>query len=150
MQYGDVIAFKPTTTYGKAISLFDGSPYSHVAMFLKYEKGIPLFIESHEKKGGVVISKLHEWGNYDIYRPIDLKPRPMKDMLDKLGTPYDGSMILHIIMAKTFKREQANNDFSRVICSEFIDYGYRYKVGGGFIATPKTFYSSKHFIKVNV
>lgn len=148
-KYGDIIQFKPTTLYGKAIKFVDGSPYSHTAMFLKYEKGVPLFIESHEKKGGVVISKLHEWGNYDVYRPVDIKPRPMKEVLGKLGTEYDTFMILDILINKFFKSELYNNDDKKFICSEFKDWVYYYKVGNGYVATPKTFYLSKHFIKIN-
>lgn len=146
LQYGDIIQFKPTTIYGKAIKVVDGSPYSHTGMFLKYEEGIPLFIESHKKKGGVVISKLHEWGNYDVYRPINIEPRPLVDMLNKLGRPYDSSMIIDIFITKTFKGKKYNNDDLSFICSELIDYAYHYKVGGGYVATPKTFADSPLFV----
>lgn len=146
-KYGDIIQFKPKTFYGKLIKLIDGSPYSHTAMFLKYEKGVPLFIESHERKDGVVISKLQEWGNYDVYRSTTLKPRPMKEVLEKLGTKYDGSMIVDIVKNKIIKKQPTNNDDTQFICSEFIDFAYRYKVGNGFVATPHTFYTSNQFRK---
>lgn len=148
-QYGDVIFFKPAGLYGKAIKLVDGSPYSHTAVFWKYEEGIPLFIESHENKGGVVISKLHEWGNYDVYRPIDLKIRPIKEVLDKVSTEYDVWLIPTILLDKLLQAETFNNNQDKFICSEFVDYVFYYKIGNGKMATPKTFYLSKHFKKIN-
>lgn len=145
MQYGDIILFKPTTLMGKLIAFIDGSPYSHIGVFIEYRNGVPLFIESHEKKGGVVITKLEEWRNYTIKRTA-LKPRPRHEVLSKLGTRYDSSMLWWIMKAKIFRTVQSNNDDSSLICSEFADYVFHYKIGGGNVATPKTFNDSTLFV----
>lgn len=130
---------------GKLISFFDGSEYSHIGMFIKYDNGVPIFIESHEKKSGVVMTKLEEWRNYTIKSPT-IKPRPKKEVLNMLGTSYDSSMLWWLLKAKVFKSKQQNNDEKSLICSEFIDWCFHYKVGGGYVATPKTFNDSKLFI----
>lgn len=148
MKYGDIILFKPTGLMGKLISKIDGSPYSHVGVFLEYDNGVPLFIESHEKKGGVVITKLQEWQNYTVLRPIKIKPRPKQELLELLGTGYDFSMLGWILKAKLFGKEAPNNSPTLLICSEFADYAYHYKIGNGRVATPKTFALSDKFIQI--
>jgi hypothetical protein len=145
MKYGDIILFKPTTLLGKIISLIDGSPYSHIGVFIEYRNGIALFIESHEKKGGVVITQLQEWENYIVKKPL-IKPRLKKDVLAKLGTKYDFSMLVWLLKAKILKKKQYNNNDSTLICSELADYVFNYKVGSGYVATPRTFSESKLFI----
>lgn len=145
MKYGTIILFKPTTLMGRLISFIDGSEYSHIGMFIKYENGVPLFIESHEKKGGVVMSKLEEWKNYTVKKPL-MKPRPKKEVLNMLGTSYDSSMLWWIFKAKIFSLKQENNDEKSMICSEFIDYCFNYQIGHGYVATPRTFNDSKLFI----
>ena len=147
MQYGDIILFKPTTFMGKLISFIDGSPYSHIGVFVEYKNGVPLFIESHEKKGGVVITRLQEWQNYTVKRPL-VKPRAKKEVLSKLGTRYDNSMLWWIFKAKIFKSMEYNNDDTSLICSEFADYIFHYKVGNGYVATPKTFADSTLFVTI--
>jgi len=149
-KYGDIILFKPIGLYGKAITFVDGSPISHIGVFWKYEKGIPLFFESHEKKGGFVISKLHEWGNYEVRRPKKhLKIRPVKEVLNKVGTEYDKWLIIDILLNKLSKDTVYNNNENHFICSELADYIFYYKVGNGKLATPKTFYISNEFEKIN-
>lgn len=141
MKYGDIILFKPTSFTGKLIAWIDGSPYSHAAIYISKQNGHDLFIESHERKNGVVITRLEEWKNYTVVRP-DMKARPKRDMLEKLGKTYDVSMIGWILWAKVFKRDLDNNDDNLLICSELVDYCYRYKIGKGRICTPKTIYQS--------
>lgn len=144
-KYGDIILFKPRSLTSKLIALIDGSPYSHIGIFLENKDGVNLFIESHEKKRGVVITKLEEWGNYEVIRPISLKPRPKKEVLAMLGTGYDYSMLGWIFWSKIFKKNQINNSPTLLICSELADFVYRYAVGEGNIATPKTFATSNKF-----
>ena len=55
-------------------------------------------------------------------------------------------MIWWILKAKIFKNTQYNNDSTSLICSEFADYIFNYKVGAGYVATPKTFAESPLFI----
>lgn len=145
MKYGDILIFKPTTLLGKLISFIDGSEYSHIGMFIEYRNGVPLFIESHEKKGGVVMSKLEEWRNYTVKTPL-IKPRKKREVLNMLGTSYDNSMLWWILKAKVFRFKQENNDEKSLICSEFVDWCFNYKVGGGYVATPRTFNDSTLFI----
>jgi len=136
-QYGDIIAFKPRHGWkSQAISLIDGSPYSHVGFFWKYENGIPLFLESHEDRGGVVINQLKEWANFDVFRTERFSPRPEEEMLELVGTKYDKSLLWWIFKAKVLKFDLQNNGESELICSEFVDHGYYYALGGGYVCTP--------------
>lgn len=138
-QYGDIIAFKPTGGFvSKMISKIDGSPYSHIAIFWRYVDGVPLFLESHEARGGVVINKLQEWGNFDVFRPKALKPRPEKEMLALVGNRYDYSMLWWILKAKLLHQKLQNNGNDTVICSEYADYGYYYTLGDGYVCKPST------------
>ncbi len=138
-QYGDVIMFRPTGGFvSRMISLIDGSQYSHGAIFWKYENGVPLFIESHEARGGVVINKLQEWSNFDVYRAKSLKIRPAHEMLETVGRRYDYSMLWWILKAKILKTKVQNNDDTIFICTELIDFGFWYSLGQGYICTPKT------------
>jgi hypothetical protein len=145
MKYGDILLFKPTSFTGKLIAWIDGSPYSHGAVYIGKQNGHHLFIESHEKKGGVVMTRLEEWKNYIVLRPKTLKPRPKREVLSKLGTRYDWSMIGWIFWSKIFPTQIDNNDDDMLICTEFCDFVYRYKIGKGKVATPKTFYESDEF-----
>lgn len=145
LEYGDIILFKPSSLLGSLISFIDGSEYSHVGMFIEYKNGVPLFIESHEKKNGVVITKLQEWQNYTVKKTL-IKPRRKREVLNMLGTSYDNSMLWWIFKAKVFSLKQENNDEKSLICSEFIDWCFNYQVGHGYVATPKTFNDSKLFI----
>lgn len=138
-KYGDVILFKPTGGwFSRLISEIDGSEYSHAAIFWKYEHGVPLFIESHESKGGVVITQLQEWGNFDVFRPNALIPRPEKEMLKMVGSRYDYSLLWWILKSKLKGRKTQNNDDKEVICSELVDKCYYYCLGDGYVCTPKT------------
>jgi len=139
LEYGDIIMFKPTGgIVSRLISLVDGSKYSHGAIFLGYEFGVPLFIESHEKRGGVVINKLQEWSNFDVLRPVALKPRPIEDMLKMVGSRYDYSLLWWIFKAKILRSKLQNNDNSSVVCTELVDFCYYYTLGDGYVCTPKT------------
>jgi len=138
-KYGDVIMFKPTGgIVSRLISLVDGSKYSHGAIFLGYVEGVPLFIESHEKRGGVVINKLQEWGNFDVFRSDSLKARPMGEMLKMVGRRYDYSMLWWILKAKILRSKLQNNDDALVICTELVDLCFYYTLGDGYVCTPKT------------
>jgi hypothetical protein len=139
MKYGSIILFKPTSLMGKLIALIDGSPYSHAAIYLGKQNGQHLFIESHEKKNGVVITRLEEWRNYIVFTP-NLKIRPKRELLAKLGSRYDASMLGWIFWAKIFRKNPDNNDDGTLICSELVDWAYHYKIGKGKICTPKTIY----------
>jgi hypothetical protein len=139
LQHGDIILFKPTSTTGRLIAWIDGSPYSHVGIYWGMKNSHHLFIESHEKKGGVGMTRLEDWRNFIVIRPY-LKHRPKRELLAKLGARYDVSMIGWILWSKIFRKMQYNNDDEALICSELVDWYYYYKIGNGFVATPKTFY----------
>jgi hypothetical protein len=135
MKYGDIINFKPIGLISKLISIVDGSPYSHTAIFLEERHGVKLFIESHESKGGVVICKLEDWKNYDVFRP-KIKPRPKREVLSVVGRQYDYGRLITVFKSKIFKYKTQNNDDTKLICSELADYVYKYRLGQGKILTP--------------
>jgi uncharacterized protein YycO len=139
MKFGDVILFQPTSFHGKIIAWVDGSPYSHAAIYLGKDSGVDVFIESHEKKSGVVITQLEDWRNYVVLRPVKpMKHRTRKELLSKLGKGYDFSMIGWILLAKIFRKDRSTNDDNLLICSELVDWFYYYAIGGKKICTPKT------------
>jgi hypothetical protein len=144
MKFGDVILFKPTSFIGKAIAFVDGSAYSHAAVYLGEYDGVDLFIESHEKKSGVVITKLERWRNYTVLRS-NLKHKTKKELMQKLGTGYDFSMIRWILIAKLFNKDAQANDEGLLICSELVDWFFEYQIGEGKICTPKTIALSNKF-----
>lgn len=138
-KYGDIILFRPSGGFVSwLISKIDGGQYSHGAIFWKYEHGVPLFIESHESKGGVVITKLQEWSNFDVYRPTALQIRPAHEVLEMVGRKYDYSMIWWIFKSKLRRKKLQNNDDAQVICTELVDKCYYYCFGEGYICTPRT------------
>jgi len=138
-KYGDVILFRSTGGFvSNAIGKIDGSEYSHGAIFWKYSDGVPLFIESHEARGGVVVNKLQEWGNFDVYRPLHLAPRPVDEMLSLIGRKYDYNLLWWIFKSKVLRRKQYNNDDLQLICTELVDHCYYYSIGNGCVCTPKT------------
>jgi hypothetical protein len=138
-KYGDVIMFRPTGGFvSKMISLIDGSEYSHGAIFWKYDNGVPLFIESHEARGGVVINKLQEWSNFDVYRAKGLKARPINELLGMVGRRYDYSLLWWIFKTKILRSNLQNNDNTMVICTELVDFCYYYTLGAGYVCTPNT------------
>lgn len=138
-QYGDVIMFRPTGGFvSNAISKIGDSEYSHGAIFWKYVNGIPLFIESHESRGGVVINRLQEWSNFDVYRPKGLEIRPAHELLEMVGRRYDYSMLWWILKARILKTKVQNNDNALVICTELVDFVFYYSLGRGYVCIPKT------------
>lgn len=143
LRYGDILMFKPKhSLVSKLISKIDGSPYSHSGFFLGYFKGVPIFIEAHENKGGVVMTKLENWDNYNVFRPaIKARPMPITKMLALLNTRYDMSRLWWIFKAKILGFDLQNNDSSRLICSELVDYGWRYVLGGAYLLTPAKIYN---------
>lgn len=142
MKYGDIILFKPTGLVGKLISYFDGSPYSHGAIYLGKIAGQHLFIESHEKRRGVVIVRLEEWRkNYIVLRPNFLKkPKSKEEVLRLLNTKYDYSRLWWILKSKLFGSRVYNDDDTKLICTELCDNVWGYALGGGYTCTPKTIY----------
>lgn len=144
MKFGDVILFKPTGFHGKLIAKIDGSEYSHAAIYLGEDNGIQLFIESHEKKSGVVITKLEDWRNFRVVR-TNLPHRTKKELMQKLGTGYDFSMIGWLLVTKILNRDMDTNDDKLLICSELVDWFFMYAIGEGKICTPKTIATSVKF-----
>ena len=98
-----------------------------------------MFIESHEKRRGVVLIKLEDWRNYTILRSR-VKPRNKYVMLRLLNKKYDYKLFLQLLKIKVFKKILKNNNEDKLICSELIDYAYYYTIGNGNVCTPKTIY----------
>lgn len=151
MKYGDIILFKPTSFHGRLITWIDGSSFSHAAIYLGKDNGVDIFIESHEKKNGVVITQLENWKNYTILRPKkQIKRKTRKELLSKLGTGYDFSMIGWILLAKILHKDMDTNSDNLLICSELVDWFYNYKIGAGKICTPKTIATSDKFTIIKI
>lgn len=132
-QYGDILCFRPTGIVGELIVAIDSKglgDYSHNAIFWKYEQGIPLFLEAHEKNGrGVGIVKLQEhWNNYDVFRCVDLDVRPDKEMLDKLGNMYSRSRLFKIFMFRVFGVPIKSDNVDETICTEYVNFCFKYKL----------------------
>lgn len=146
LQYGDLIAFYPTSKMGELIRIVDSKGlgnYSHWATFIGYRRGIPLFIESHEGRGGVVILALKEWQNtYDIYRAKELKPRPEKDLLNLLGNGYNFKKIWLILKNRMFGTKLFGGSPDKPICTELCNFAYRYRLAPAGQATPYTLENS--------
>ena len=151
MKFGDIILFKPTGLHGKIIAKIDGSGYSHAAIYLGKDSGVDLFIESHEKKNGVVITRLEDWKNYTVLRPKKkMKHHTREALLEKLGTGYDFSMIGWILVSKIFNKDRDTNDDNLLICSELVDWFYMYEIGGKKICTPRTIATCDKFNIIKV
>lgn len=139
-KYGDILCFKPNSLIGHLIVIVDSKGlgnYSHNAVFLRYQNGVPLFIESHESnKRGVAIQQLREeWNNYDVYRS-NLKPRPVKELLKLLGNKYDGKRLWKIVKFRFFGIKIDSDDSNELICSELVNYAFNYKLLPAGYSTP--------------
>lgn len=145
LKYGDLIAFRPTSKTGELIRAIDSrgfGDYSHWAFFWGYKDGAPLFLESVEGRG-VQVNMLEEWRNtFDIYRPIDLKPRPVREMLLLVGAKYDYNRIWAILMNRLFGKKLYADSPTQPICTEYVNYGYKYKIVPAGTATPFTLENS--------
>lgn len=142
MRYGDIILFTPTGLIGKLICKIDGSKYSHGAIYLGQYHGEHLFIESHEKRGGVCIRRLEEWRrNYIILRPnYIVKPKSKEDVIKLLNRKYDYARLWWIFKSKILKLNLQNDDPYRLICTELCDFVWHYNLGSGNTCTPNTIY----------
>ena len=147
--------FRPSGLIGKLITIIDGSQYSHGAIYLGTYGGQKIFIESHEKKGGVVIVRLEEWRrNYDVYRPKHIKtPKDKREVLRLLNTPYDYGRLWWIFKSKILKFNLQNDDDKKLICTELCDNVWHYDLGSGKTCTPLTIeklYKDGHLDKIKI
>jgi len=131
-KYGDVILFYPTSWYGRLISYFDGSPYSHIATYLESRDGYHWMLESTVNKNGFVISKIREdWDNFDVYdmklyRKYLRSSREMMDLVDE--RPYDISRLLEIFLHYVLKLDLNVSNAQRLICAEAVNLQFSYKL----------------------
>lgn len=138
--YGDILCFRPTTFKGDLIVAIDSKglgQYSHNAIFWKYIFGKPYFIEAHENNGrGVGIVQLQEyWNNYDVYRPT-IKPRPERQLLDKMGNSYSKGRLWKIFLNRLFGIKITSDNADEMICTELVNYAYRYELLKAGYETP--------------
>lgn len=73
---------------------------------------------------------------------------PITKMLALLNTRYDYSRLWWIIKAKILGFNLQNDDAAKLICSELIDYGWRYALGGAYLLTPAGIAKSPKLIKI--
>lgn len=137
--YGDLLFFKPSSFTSSLIPLVDGSPYSHVAMFLGHKYGNPIFIESQDGIG-IIIRKVQDWKNYDIYRVTSVCPKSINSVVSDLSKPYDRKKITDILWHKLAGVPLYADSDSAMICSEAVNRWYDYKLFEKGQATPATIF----------
>jgi hypothetical protein len=136
-QYGDLIFFTPTSSlFSRLIPVIDGSPYSHVGMYLGRKYGHNLFIESQDGVG-VVINRLQEWRNYTIIR-VDTPIMPISKVLEELGKPYDRKKIIAFLFNRLFGIPLIADDNHAHVCSELVNYFTYYKLAEKGNSTMRT------------
>jgi len=146
LKYGDLIAFYPTSFFGEIVCIIDSKglgSYSHWAVFTGYEKGVPMFIESNDKMG-VVMLALKEWqNNFDIYRAKKLKPKLVSELYSMIGNKYGFNRIWSILLNRLFRFPLWGESPYEPICTELCNYAYHYRLAPAGQATPYTLEKSK-------
>lgn len=144
-KYGDFIFFRPTySLFSILIPFFDGSPFSHVGMYLGHKYGQNLFIEAQDGVG-VVITPLKEWRNYEIVR-TELSTMPISKVFEDLGKPYDRLKIFAFLLNKIFSTPLLADDDHALVCSESCNKWKYYKHVEKGQATVATLYNSCEFV----
>jgi len=142
-QYGDIILFEPSMYSSRVRVWIDNLGrnkkynYSHGALFWGYIGNTPLMIES-VSPCGVHITKVQEWRNYIIIRPVDKIITTQNDLISYLDKRYDYSKLWSVFKNKFFGTPLTADNDTQVICTEFINLAYSYslcKKGG---CTPVT------------
>ena len=148
LKKGDLLAFQPSSKMGEMIRVIDSKgegKYSHWAIFWGYKDGAPLFLESVEGVG-VRPCVLLEWRqNYDVYRPVDpkIEMRDVGDLILLIGAKYDYKRIWVILKNRLFGTPLYADSPTKPICTEFVNFAYRYKLVKSGQATPFTLEKSK-------
>lgn len=145
--YGDVVLFYPNSRYSEAITKIDGSPYSHIAVYLEYRYGYHWMLESTSTKGGFVVSKIREdWRNFDVFDMSKYTEhlRPVEEMMKLVDErPYDYGRIRELLFYYLLRKNPKLSDSRSLICAESVNINYKGIFGTN--PTPKTIY--KEIIK---
>jgi hypothetical protein len=142
-QYGDIILFEPTRVlsriqvWGDNLGQQRKFNYSHGALYLGKEGNTHLMLESITGCG-VHITKVQEWANYIIVRPVGYEVRPKDEMLTYLDSKYDYSKIKAVMLNRLFNVPLTVDDDSQVICTELINLAYYYALTKKGMCTPVT------------
>lgn len=142
-KYGDIILFEPTRllstiqVFGDNLGQKRKFNFSHGALYLGNEGGTHLMLESITGCG-VHITKVQEWANFTIVRPVEYEVRPKKEMLTYLNSKYDFSKIRAVILNRLFGLPLTVDDDSQVICTELINLTYYYSLTPKGMCTPVT------------
>ena len=137
-RYGDVILFRPTSLFGWLITLIDGGPYSHGAVYLDKRHGRHHFVEALTD-GGVTYSILDEnAGNFDVYRPNAAPLVTKAELLALVGRRrYDFLKILRILSYYLFGKPVPRDGEQKLICTELVNWVYGYELTDD-LSTPRT------------
>ena len=142
-KYADVILFEPTRVlssiqvWGDNLGQKRKFNFSHGALYLGKEGGTHLMLESITGCG-VHITKVQEWANFVIVRPMGYEVRPKKEMLTYLNSKYDFSKIRAVMLNRVFGLPLTVDDDSQVICTELINLAYYYALTPKGMCTPVT------------
>src|SRR3989344_1111606 len=139
---GDIIlAHSKKSVFGKLISLFTKSKFTHAALYL----GNGLIVESDKELRGVVVSPLVSYYDYKKHKLKAFRPKFLsegkameiaEDVFGKVGSPYDFRQIVGHAYRKISSligvvREvpDAKNSF---ICTELIAKAFEKSTGKRF------------------
>lgn len=143
-KYGDIILFEPTSVIGRVQVVIDNLSqprkfnFSHGAIFLERVGDSCLMVES-VNRGGVRIAPLQEWKNYTIVRPEGFGIiMPKKRLISKIYSDYDFNKIGRIFMSRIFNYPLTVDDDRKLICTELVNFAYRYKITKKGQCTPVT------------
>lgn len=152
-KYGDILQFRPTSAKGELIRWADAtiggwrdnglgsmSPYSHTAVYDRYEDGQHWMFESDGE--GVRHSViLEELGNFDIFRTNTPMPIRSREELAALCNrrKYDFLGLLKILSYYVTGREHDWQDLRRMWCTEFANWAYFGRIVEDGPSTPRTF-----------
>ena len=142
-KYGDIILFRPTGMISQLQTKIDSigqepQNFSHGAIFLENIGDIGIMVES-VNKGGVRIAPIQEWRNYVIVRPEgSYRIVPKKSLISKVRSDYDFNKILRVMFSRLFGVSLSADDDKKLICTELINYAYRYQLTEKGMCTPVT------------
>lgn len=142
-QYGDIILYEPLRFLSRIQVKIDNIGqekkfnYSHGALYWGKEGNTHIMLESVDKCG-VHLTKVQNWRNFIIVRPMGYDITPQEEMATYLGHKYDFSKIWAVFLNKAFKIPLTVDSDDEVICTELINLAYYYALTKKGMCTPVT------------
>lgn len=139
-RYGDVIFFEPYTLSGEIIRRIDGSPYSHVAIFWGFIAGQPYMFEAQRNRA-IGLTRVQDWRNFIIIRPTNKAwLRPQEELMQIEGRSYQTNKLVAIALHKLLGISLEEDDPNSMICSELVNWAYKYVLGVKGECTPASLF----------